>query len=91
MKKQKQVTIKPSLFGDTAKQHVMKQISPPDQAKKNGLTGGYDIDKAKAAQIWFQTAKSAEGTDQFLGVSKETLDPVATLDREKLPLKKKSE
>ena len=91
MKKQKQVTIKPSLFGEITNQHKLKQISPPDQAKK-GLNGGYDIDKAKAAQIWFQTAKEAEGTDKFLGVTKETIDTASTLDKDYLlKTKKKSE
>lgn len=92
MKKQKQTTIQPSAFSEMTNTHKMKEVSPPEQAKKNSLTGGYDINKAKAAQVWFQTAKSAEGTDQFLGVPKQTIDPSLGTDREKLYKgKKKSE
>ena len=46
MKKQKQTTIQPKLFGEQSNQHKLKQVSPPETAKRNGLTGGYDINMA---------------------------------------------
>jgi len=85
MKKQKQGTISPSEFDEMVNQHKMKEVSPPQEANKSLESGSYPVNKAKAIQTWFRTAKLSSGhVEGFLGVPQSSIDKDHGIGREML-------
>jgi len=86
MKKQEQKTIKPGSFEEIVQSHKMKEVAPPESARKDGMI----MNKAKgptlaaAAQEWMKTAKTQSPSAGFLEVPSENLKPQAGQDREML-------
>ena len=86
MKKQTQKTIQTSSFTEIVQSHKMKEVSPPDSGRKDGMVmntaKGQTL--AKLAQEWLRTAKSQNPSSGFLEVASENLKPNQGLDREML-------
>ncbi len=83
MKKQEQKTIKPNQMTDMVGSHKMKEVAPPSEANR-GMDGKYSIDRAKAAQTWFKTAKDQNPSSGFNGVAAEPLDAKTATNSEML-------
>ena len=84
MKKQKQANIAISQFEDIVTNHKMKEVSPPEGAKKDLLSGKTAMTVKEAAGSWFKTAKAANPSSGFLEVPSEGLKPTAAFDRQML-------
>lgn len=85
MKKQKQKELGVKEIVDLVGNHKMKEVAPPEGAKKSNLLEGKTVMTAKeAAAGWFKSAKSQNPSSQFLEVPSEGLKPTAALDREML-------
>ena len=86
MKKQKQVELKPAAFSEMVQQHKMKEVSPPDSARRDPMimnkAKGETI--AKAAKEWMRTAKSQNPSAGFLDVASENLKPTLGQNSEML-------
>jgi len=91
MKKQNQKTLAPHQMETLVQGHKMKEVAPPDAAKKDMLTGKYSTTPAEAAKNWFKAAKSQNPSAGFLDVPSEGLKPLAGSDREMLYKGKKKE
>lgn len=89
MKKQKQKSVSVKELGEIAKQSKMPEVAPPDEARKDQLTGKTTMDRREATQAWFRTAKQVGTPDGFLGVNKLTIDAKEATDRQMLHKKKK--
>lgn len=91
MKKPEQKTIKPSLFGDIVQNHKMKEVAPPESARRDPMimnkAKGETL--AKAAKEWMSSAKSQNPSAGFLDVASENLKPTLGMDREMLHKKSK--
>jgi hypothetical protein len=83
MKKQKQTTVKPTQFSDLVGNNKVREISPPEDAKRNE-EGKFTISKAEAVQKWFKASKEEEPSAGFLGVPSETIDTKEACDNEML-------
>lgn len=84
MKKQKQKNIAIQQFDDMVQSHKMKEVSPPDSAKKDMLSGKPTMNIREATVNWFKTAKQQNPSSGFLEVPSEGLKPLAAQDRELL-------
>lgn len=86
MKKQKQKTIQPASMPDMVQNHKMREVSPPESARRDPMMAreakGETL--AKAAQEWLRTAKSQNPSAGFLEVPSEGLKPTQGMDREML-------
>lgn len=86
MKKQSQKSIATDSFTEIVQNHKMKEVSPPESARKDGMI----MNKAKgptlaaAAMEWMRTAKTQSPSAGFLEVPSEGLKPTASQDREML-------
>lgn len=92
MKKQAQKTLKPASFTEMVQNHKMKEVAPPESAKKDPMmvsqAKGETI--SKAAKEWMKSAKSQNPTSGFLDVASENLKPTLGTNREMLYKGKKS-
>ena len=93
MKKQDQKTIKPSLFGEIVQSHKMKEVAPPDSARRDPMVMNKAKGEtlAKAAKEWMRTAKSQNPSAGFMDVQSENLKPTLGTDREMLHKKSKKD
>lgn len=91
MKKQKQKTLAPHQMETLVQGHQMKEVAPPDEAKRDMLTGKYQTTPAEAAKNWFKAAKTQNPSSGFLEVPSEGLKPSVGFDREMLYKGKKKE
>jgi hypothetical protein len=86
MKKQDSKTVATGSFSEIVQSHKMKEVAPPESARKDGMI----MNKAKgptlaaAAMEWMKTAKSQNPSAGFLEVPSEGLKPSAGMDREML-------
>ena len=86
MKKQNQKTVATNSMTEIVNSHKMKEVAPPESARKDGMIKN----KAKgptlaaAAMEWMKTAKSQNPSAGFLEVPSENLKPSAGQDREML-------
>ena len=84
MKKQNQKEIKPGLFSDMVSEHKMKEVAPPEGARRDALLNGKSAMTVKeATSTWFKTAKQ-QNQKEFLDVPSVDLKPTAAFDREML-------
>ena len=86
MKKQEQKTIKPQSFDEIVQNHKMKEVAPPESARRDAMiqTKSKGETLAAAATEWLRTAKSQNPSAGFLEVPAEGLKPSAGMDREML-------
>lgn len=84
MKKQNQKEIKVSQMTEIVTNHKMKEVSPPEGARKDLLTGKTTMSIKQAAGTWFKAAKEQNPSSSFLEVPSEGLKPIAANDREML-------
>jgi hypothetical protein len=85
MEKPKSKTLKIKEFDDLVSGHTLKEVSPPDEAKKDLITAGgksaMTIQQATAK--WFKAAKEQNPSKGFL-LDAEKLDPAQATGREML-------
>lgn len=84
MKKQKQKNIAIKEFDDIVNNHKMKEVSPPEGAKKDLLSGKTEMTVKEATNNWFKAAKEQNPSSGFLDVPSEGLKPNAAFDRQML-------
>lgn len=84
MKKQKSKEIKASQMTDIVVNHKMKEVSPPEGARKDMLAGKSAMSVKEATATWFKAAKQQNPSSGFLDVPSEGLKPTAAHDREML-------
>ena len=84
MKKQKQKNIGIKEFDDLISNHKMKEVAPPEGARKDLLSGKPAMNIKEATASWFKTAKQQNPSSGFLDVPSEGLKPLASQDRELL-------
>lgn len=86
MERPKGKTLKIKEFDDLVQNHKMKEVAPPESARKDPMV----INKAKgetiakAAKEWMKAAKSQNPSAGFMEVGADRLDPVKSTDREML-------
>lgn len=81
--KSKQIGIKE--FDDLVSSHKMKEVSPPEGARRGQLQpDGKTMNIKQATATWFKAAKEQNPSSGFLDVPSEGLKPVAAQDREML-------
>lgn len=82
MQKRKQKTIGIKEFDDLVSQHGLKEVAPPDEARKDLIQGGKSaMSVQEATKTWFKTAKSQSPSSGFLAAP-ETLDAANTNNQE---------
>jgi hypothetical protein len=84
MKKQKSKQIGIKEFDDLVSNHKMKEVGPPEGARKDLLEGKTAMTAKEATANWFKAAKEQNPSSKFLDVPSEGLKPLASLDREML-------
>lgn len=86
MKKQndKELSVK-EIISLVGQQHKMKDVAPPEGARRGGMLDGKPAMTVKQATAgWFKAAKEQNPSSSFLDVPSEGLKPTAALDREML-------
>jgi hypothetical protein len=72
-------------FNDIASSHMLREVSPPDEAKKDPMIAGgkSTMTIQQATAKWFKTAKEQMPSKGFLE-EPDQLDPVSSTGREML-------
>lgn len=83
----KQVSVKELI--SIAQSTTVKEVSAPEAARRDALTGKTVMDRREATQAWFHTAKAAGNTEGFLSVPKQDIDPKEAACGKMLHKKKK--
>lgn len=77
-------TLKIKEFDDLVQGHKMKEVSPPEEAKRDMIAGGKSAMTVKDATAkWFSAAKEQKPSEGFLA-SPDTLDPKQATPRDML-------
>ena len=78
-------TLKIKEFDDLVNGHKLKEVSPPDEAKRDTMISGgkSTMTIQQATAKWFKTAKEQNPSQGFL-VNSETLDPKEASKRDML-------
>ena len=92
MKKQAQKTVKPTAFTDMVTTHKMKEVAPPESAKRDPMMAAQAKGEtiSKAAKEWMKAAKSQNPNSGFMDVASENLKPTLGSGRDMLYKGKKS-
>ena len=74
MQKGKNKTLKIQEFDDLVQQHKLKEVAPPEDARRDIIQGGKSaMTVQEATAKWFKTAKTQNPSSGFLAPS-ETID-----------------
>jgi hypothetical protein len=82
MERPKGKTLKIKEFDDLVQGHKMKEVSPPDEAKRDPMIAGgkNSMTIKEATAKWFKAAKEQKPSDGFLAKT-DTLNPSDATDR----------
>lgn len=85
MHKIKSKTLKIKEFDDLVSSHKLKEVAPPDEAKRDPMVAGgkSTMTIQQATAKWFKAAKEQNPSKGFLE-STDTLDPAHSTGREML-------
>lgn len=83
--KKNQKTLKIKEFDDLVQSHKLKEVSPPDSARRDAITNGGKtaMTVKEATSTWFKAAKEQKPSAGFL-LDSEVLDPAKAIGREML-------
>lgn len=65
-------------LGQLAKAAKVPEVAPPDEAKRDVMTGKYTMQFKDALQKWFKTSKQVSTSQGHLGVPDQSIDAKAT-------------
>lgn len=88
--KQKSKSVSLKQLGDLAKAAKIPDVAPPDEAKRDMMTGKYTMSFKDALQKWFRTTKQVSTAEGHLGVKDQSLDVKATQNHKNVLHKKGS-